>query len=132
MLRVAEVDLDVGRQGELLMVRHLAAAIPGQRLVEFPGQLAGMANECVDDRLGVLARRPNQHHVTRLSFHQRRDLAVVAAEQQVAFPVTRDGPILSLRGLLADRYGVGDLAQPFALERLVPRTAHRSRLAKIL
>ena len=33
-LRIAEADLDIGIEGETLVVGHLAAAIPGQRLVK--------------------------------------------------------------------------------------------------
>jgi hypothetical protein len=37
-----------------------------------------------------------------VALDQRRDLAVVAAEQQVAFPVTRYGPILNRCWTLTD------------------------------
>ena len=35
-LWITEVNLDVGRQCETLVIGHLLAAIPGERLVEFP------------------------------------------------------------------------------------------------
>ena len=35
-LWITEVNLDVGVQAKTLVISHLLAAIPGQRLVEFP------------------------------------------------------------------------------------------------
>ncbi len=34
---IAKVDVDVGGQGEALMVGKLLAAVPGERLIEFAG-----------------------------------------------------------------------------------------------
>jgi len=42
IVRIAEVDLDVGCHGNALMVSHLLAPIPGQRSVQFVRQLAGV------------------------------------------------------------------------------------------
>lgn len=49
----------------------------------------GVLDQRIDDRLGIFAVDLHQHHVACLTFHERRDLAVLAAKQQVAFPVTR-------------------------------------------
>ena len=54
----------------------------------FLRQFARVLDERIDDRLGVLAADLHQHHVSRLALNQRRDLAVPAAEHQVALPVT--------------------------------------------
>ena len=91
--RITEVHLDVGVQAEALVIRHFLAAIPGQRFIEFSWQLVGMLDQRVNDGLGVFALHPDQHDVTRMTFHQCCNLAVVAADEQVAFPVTRDGSI---------------------------------------
>jgi len=48
--RIAELHLDVGRQGEALVMRHLETPIPGQRSVELPGQFASLPDEGVDHR----------------------------------------------------------------------------------
>ncbi len=93
-LRVTEVHLDVGIQAEALMICHFLAAIPGQRFVEFSRQLVCMLDERVDDRPGVFAGDSDQHHVTRMAFNQGRDLAVIAADEQVTFPVARNRSIL--------------------------------------
>ena len=87
--RIAKIDLDVGVQAEALMLSHLTAAIPGQRFVELAGQLVGVFDQCVDDGFAVLALYFDQHDVTRMTFNQGRDLAVVATDDQVALPVTR-------------------------------------------
>jgi len=54
----------------------------------------GLLDECVDHCLCVFARRPDQHHVTCVTFDKRRDLAVVAATDKITFPVTRYSAIL--------------------------------------
>lgn len=69
-LRVAEVDIDVRGQGELLVDMHLGAPVPGQRLVELLWQLAGMLDERFDDRLRVFAIEFHQYHVARLTLDQ--------------------------------------------------------------
>ncbi len=46
--------------------------------------------------------------------------------------MTGHGPIRSFRRPLTDRYRIGDLAQPLALERLVTRAAHPAGLAQML
>ena len=71
---------------------------------------------CVDHRLGVFALDPDQHHVTGMALNEGRDLAVVAAEQQVTFPVARHRPVLSLCWALADRDSVRD---PAVIARLL-------------
>ena len=58
----------------------------------------------------VLARHLHEHHVTRLTLDQRRDLAVVIAEHQVAFPMPWYCSVLNAGGSLADRDGIDDLA----------------------
>ncbi len=54
-LRITEIHLDVGVQTEALVISHLLATIPGERLVEFSRQLVGVLDERVDHRLGVFA-----------------------------------------------------------------------------
>ena len=92
--RIAKVHFDIGIQAEALVIGHLFAAVPGQRLVEFPRQLVRMLDEGIDYRLGVFAGYSDQHHVTRMTFNQGCDLAVVTANDQITFPVSRNGSIL--------------------------------------
>ena len=80
----AEVDGDVGRQGEALMVSELLASIPGERLVQFAGYFlaclmsaSGSANSYIvtlverQTRYLMLAKNPQPRHADcRLGTHQ--------------------------------------------------------------
>jgi hypothetical protein len=48
VLRATEVHVDVRRQGKALVVSHLTATVPSQRLVEFSGQLVGLPDQGTD------------------------------------------------------------------------------------
>ena len=80
----------------------------------------GLLDECVDHGLGVLAPHPGQQHKPRVTLDQRRDLRVVAAADQVAFPVTRYGTVLNLGRSLSDRDRVADSAVVLSLLRVMP------------
>lgn len=47
--RVAEVHLDVSRNGELLVTRKLNAAVPCPRSPQDPGQLTALSGEASND-----------------------------------------------------------------------------------
>ena len=91
-----------------------------------------MLDESIDHRLGVFARHPDQHHVTRMTLNECCDLAVVAARYQVAFPVARNGTVLNLGRALPDRDGVADPAVVFCLLRVMTRSTHRPGFPKTL
>ena len=69
-----------------------------------------LLDEGVDHRLGILALQANQHHVASVSFHQGRDLTVIAAAQEVALPVTGHRTILSFSRSFPHRDRVSDSA----------------------
>ena len=92
-LWITEVDLDVGVQAKALVISHFLTTIPGERLVEFSGQFVSMLDERVDHGLSVFTWHPDQHYVTGMALNECRDLTVIAAHDQVAFPVTRQGTI---------------------------------------
>ena len=56
----------------------------------------------------------HQHHVTRMTFDQGRNVAVLRSCDEVAFPMTRDRPIFNRCRTLADRDDVLDLPLAFA------------------
>ena len=62
------------------MVRHFLATIPGQRFVELGWKFVRMFDERINDGLGVFAGHSDEHHVTRLTLNQGRDLAVMATD----------------------------------------------------
>ena len=114
------------------MVGHLGSTIPGQRFVEFLRQLASVLDECIDDRLGILAGDLHQHHVARLTFDEGRNLAAPAAAQQITFPVTGYRAVFNCGRAFADRHRVADSAVIVRLQRVMARTAHGSRAPQVL
>ncbi len=82
---------------------HLAAAVPGDRAAQVFGQLAHR----VDHRgghgvSGVIARQVQQHGESGAALNQRADRTVVGSNDQIAFPMTRHGPISDLCRAVAD------------------------------
>src|SRR5665647_1360583 len=73
-LRIAEVNVDVGRQRKSSMIRKLLAPVPGQRLIQLTRQHFRLLDERGNNRLGVLIGYLHQHHVTGMTFDQGRDL----------------------------------------------------------
>ena len=69
-LRVAEVDRDVGRQGEPLVLGHLLAAVPGQRSTELVRQAPRLLDQRSDHRAAVAVRHLRQHDVARVPLGQ--------------------------------------------------------------
>ena len=111
-VRIAEVDLHVGGDGEVLVVRPSPCPDPKSAI----GAAAAAAGARVRARARTtvwlsLARHLHQHHEPRLAFDQRGDVSVVGSGQQVSLPVTWNGSILGLRRSLADGDRVQDLAR---------------------
>lgn len=69
-----------------------------------------MPGQCRSDGVGVLVHQFDQHHVAGVSLHQRGNLAVGIAEQQITLPVPRHCPILDAGRPFADGHGVNDPA----------------------
>lgn len=67
---------------------------PTSAICTAPGAIFEHFDQRIDDSSGVLASDFDQHHVKDLSLDQASDLNVVAAKQQVAFPVTGNGTIV--------------------------------------
>ena len=65
LLRIAEVDGNIGRQRKPLVLRHLLAAIPRQRFDELVGQVVRLVDQRGDHRLAVAVGHLRQKHVTR-------------------------------------------------------------------
>lgn len=118
-VRITEAHLDIGSQTEATMRGHFLATIPGQRLGQFARQLLDLLGQNGGNGLRVFAWHPSQHHVTAVTFHQRHDLAVVAADEEIALPVARYGTVLGIGRSLTDRDGVFDPAMIGSLLRMV-------------
>src|ERR1700687_3720130 len=91
-----------------------------------------MLDQGVDDRLRIFAANLDQHRIAGMALDQGRNLAVLAAEQQVAFPVPGYGPVFHAGRTLTDRDGVGDATVLVRLHGVMARTAHDSAAAQVL
>jgi hypothetical protein len=80
-LRIAEVNLDIGRQRLPPMIRKLFAAVPGQRLVQLIRYRLRLLDQRGNNTLGILVGDLRQGQVTRLPFDQGRDVAVLRTGQ---------------------------------------------------
>ena len=65
-------------------------------------------DECVDNCFGVFAFHSNEHQIACVAFDQCRDLAVVAATDKIAFPVTRYRSVRDFRRPFTDRHRIND------------------------
>src|SRR3984957_8409985 len=63
-LRIAKIDVDVGRQRKSTMSRQFLAPVPGQGLIQLLWKLLRLLDECGYYRPGILACHLGQHHVT--------------------------------------------------------------------
>jgi hypothetical protein len=61
-----------------------------------------------------------------MAFHQRRDVTVLRAAQQIAFPMTRNRSVFRFRRSFADRDGIDDLTARLSADGCVSRAAHAS------
>ena len=45
-----------------------------------------------------------------MTLHERDDVTVLRAAEQIAFPMTGNGSVFDVRGTLSDRDSIGDLS----------------------
>src|SRR6478672_12867948 len=58
------------------MIGEFFSSIPGQRSVKFTGQPLRLFDQRRDDAFSILVRDLDQHHVARMTFDKRCDIAV--------------------------------------------------------
>jgi hypothetical protein len=120
-VRIAEKDVHLRVDGEPNVLGHFLALVPGQAAPK----ISGKANELSRKRLAYfLCRTPlgqvDENHVATGPLHQGSNGGEAAlANDQVAFPVARDGTILGLGWAVADHDHVPDPARPRKLGPLV-------------
>ena len=84
----------------------------GERVADGFGAVAGERGPVLDpglDAVAVHAGQVQQHREPGRALDERADRGAVRADDQVAFPVARDGPVLGLGGSLADHHLRGDV-----------------------
>jgi len=73
-VRVAEVDVDTGGDGDVFPVAHLRALVPGQRQAQRLRQRLDLRGQSVADLFGLVTLgQVQQHRVTGLAFDQGAD-----------------------------------------------------------
>ena len=92
---VGEVDRDVGGGGEVGVPGHLASLVPGDRGPYGSGQVSDHGLQGGGDGLGVVAgAQAVYEHEAAGALHQGdQGAAPAGADDQVALPVTRHGPV---------------------------------------
>jgi len=131
-LRVAKVHLDVRGDGEVPVVGHLHAAVPGQRSAQFFRQPAHLSLQRLHHRRRFLVLEPDQHGEARAPLHERCKVRVARPRQQVALPVAGYCAVLRVGGTIADRHRADDLAARLALGRRARRAAHDAARAQVV
>lgn len=122
---VAEVDRDVGGDGEGLVGGHFGALVPGQGPLQVRwGGLDRGCQCCADGSGTVVGGQVDEQQVAGAAFDQGGDGgAGVAADDEVAFPVPGDGPVGCFGGPFTDHHhGVG--VARLALGCVAVRAAH--------
>ena len=129
---ITKIDVHVDGQGKTPVVGKLLAAVPGERLIELAGQFAGLFDQRRNDAGGILVGDFDQHHVARMAFNKRRDIAIPRSTYEVTLPMAWHRPIFNRRRPLADGYGILDLAEPVSFHAGVPGSADRAPRPQVL
>ena len=108
---LTQIDVNIGRQDEVLMPSDLRPTVPSQGAIQLFGQLTGLFDQCLDDAESVLVANLCEHHVTRVSLDQCCDEAVAGACDEVTLPMARHGPTFHLGWPVTDRYCVSTAGQ---------------------
>ncbi len=109
-MRIAEVDRYSRGHCELLVRGHLATLVPGQRAAQVLGQGLDQRHQHVADLLGgVPAGQMPEHDVAGGTLDQGHDRALASrADDQIAFPVAGNRPVLHLGRTLGDHHHLVD------------------------
>src|ERR1035441_10598430 len=110
--RVTEIHLDAGVECEANVLPHLLASIPGQRPAQVFGQFENLLRKLILDVLGKpITIESAEHDKPRLALHQSRYGGLrPLADNQIAFPMTRNGTVVGFRRAFADQHHVLQLA----------------------
>src|SRR5271156_1316260 len=108
-VRIAEVDFHICGYREGFVFGHLQPAIPGQRAPQRCGKPANLPAQCSDDRCRVFVSHLDQGSKTRMTFHQRSDVAVFCATNEIALRMAENSAVLDFCGSFPDGDDIYDL-----------------------
>src|SRR5665213_2971850 len=114
------------------MVGKLFASVPGQRPVKLARQSLRLLDKRRDDAFRVLVSNLDQHHVARMAFDQRCNIAISRSTDQIAFPMAGNRAIFNRRRSFTNGYDVLDLAEPVPLHAGVPGSTDRAPRPQVL
>src|SRR5713226_9629355 len=95
--------------GALTITRPHAWKLQFLNVAPAPIRFSDVSASPVLSGKGVLACHLGQHHITRMTLDQGRDIAVVRPGQQIAFPMARHRTIFNRRRSLTDRDDILDM-----------------------
>jgi len=84
-----------------------------------------------DHCLCILAVKLYEHRKSGLTLHERCNMCVSRASDQIAIPVPRDGSILDRRWAFVDRNSINDPATRLALRRKLLAVTHYAPGAQV-
>jgi hypothetical protein len=108
-LRIAEVDVHIGSNGESLVVSQFSAPIPGQRRHQSVRKTFHLPNEGTHNILAFFPLDVNEHYESGLALCQGGNVRVLSTRKQISFPVAWDRTLLYFGRPFPDRYGVHNL-----------------------
>ena len=125
---IAEVDGDARGDGEVGVIGHLGALVPGDRSAQLVGQRRDRSAHRGVHRGGrAVSVQVQQEHQAGGALDQRADSAArVRAQDQIAFPVARHGAVIRFCRALRDHHHAGEPSAAFLSAARPPRGAPRS------
>ena len=133
-VRVAEVDLHAGVDGEPDVLSHLLATVPGERPAELLGERETRSASASRTCSGVRPRgQGDEQDVAGLTLDEGADRrAVGLADDEVALPVAGDRPVLDLGWPLAEQDHVRQFAARSCSAGRSPSSAAGAQTARQL
>jgi hypothetical protein len=111
-VRITEIDVDSGLDGEVRVVGHLFSLVPGNAFAEELGKVLHLLGQEGRDALGgPVVRDSHEHGESAGTLDQGRDLRLAAfADDQISLPEAGNRAVLGLDRTLADVDHFSDLS----------------------
>mgnify|MGYP001558738883 CR=1 FL=1 len=118
-VRISKIDLDSRFLGKQFVLGHLAAPVIREGTLEVPGKALHCPSKRLSDGHGIMGGERYEEEIARHPFHECAKGAVrgLAAHDEIAFPVARNGTICNLGRPFRHRNRIGNTA-PFGMGML--------------